>query len=55
MADVLEWRRSQLDKQLVVDYGLHIVPTRSDATTLEQAPELVGKGNPYFKVLYGLS
>ena len=50
LAEVLEWRRSQLDMQLVVDYGLHIVPTRSEAATLLQAPGLVRKGNPSFKV-----
>jgi len=50
LIQVLEWRRGQADDEVVVDYGLHVVPTQSSDEMLDDVCDLVERGIASFKV-----
>ncbi|MBL8701934.1 MAG: dihydropyrimidinase [Alphaproteobacteria bacterium] len=50
MMDGLKHRRVQADRHVACDYGLHLIATDVNATTLAEVPALVAAGAATFKV-----
>ena len=54
LKEVVNWRRGQADGEVVIDYALHSVPTKSTEGTLREAGDLVSDGITSFSI-HGLS
>lgn len=48
--DTVKNRRKAVEAEIVVDFGLHATPTRSDQTTIDSVPACIDLGVPSYKV-----
>lgn len=48
--DTVRNRRNAIEPEIVVDFGLHATPTRSDQSTIDSVPECIDLGVPSYKV-----
>lgn len=50
LAEIIEHRRKQAEKDVVIDFGLHGTPTKSSEETIQAVADAIQRGVPSFKV-----
>lgn len=50
LAETVALRKKQADGQVVIDYALHVCPTKSSMDTAKELPKIVELGIPSFKL-----